>query len=1631
MKKSLTLLLALLIFFSSVHPTVAWALTSGPSQPEFSSFTPFEQTSLVDNFSGDFKYNIPLLEIDGYPINLAYESSVSPEAEASWVGLGWNLNPGSIARNVRGLPDDFNGGGDAITTNTSMLPRQVFSAKLNITPKGEIVGFPIPGGEIGVKSFQLGLMFDNYYGLSFEYGFPLTFNPVGKSKSNASMYVGFNSQSGYHLTPGFTLAFPESKAREGATGNQALSLSMGIPFNSEQGFTGLQTSIGGMDRKGRQFGQSGFLPFGSRSFTPQLINDKSSISVGGTFPLGLESTFITGQVDVSGSYSNEQIKDKVSYAKAYGYLYHEGADVSEKNVITDYNRENDAMVSPELPLLPVAHPTYDYYSVSGQGISGNYRPYRAEATATFDEMADHKSDGGDLGLDIGGTNLLKLGVNLSLNFSINHSGGWSEDLPDEDLNGIVDGAAFSMSSFNSFYNNKKVLNNNSYESFCFKRAGELNESDQEYFNRFKGEKAAAINLSGGDGGEFTNSLKYNSRPGDQGNSGQTINNLRGARMVRTQTFDQLTAVQAAAAGFDKILPVIKTFDKVTGKYTMQSIPNDDVKRSDKFRMAHHISEVKVTREDGAKFYYGLPTYNTLKKEFIMAVGAGVSEANRQNQKIVYTPTEKGMGNGSGLDNFYQMTQTSPYATGYLLTAMVSSDYVDVGTDGPTRDDVGTYVRFNYKKTHSKDNPYRWRTPVDAASNTGNLSEGNYSTSNDNKAVVTYGEKEVYYVQNIVSKNYVAEFYTSDRFDALGALGEDGGFDSNHPLQQLDSIRLFSLADRDFYKEKAVPIKTVHFEYEYLLCPGTPNSNGTHLNGNKGKLTLTKVSFTYRNNAKGGLNPYIFKYSSNPAYTNAQDIWGMRATQLPLGGLTNTEFPYVNQQESKTASNLNSSAWLLDTVHMPTGGTIAVNYESDDYAFVQDKRAMQMFVVQGFHGSSTANRTDLVNKLFEGNSPNNYIYFNVDTSITHNDQAAFKKAYTEFITDLYFRCYVDLTGNNDNEFVGGYAEIEGSGLNYGQALGWVKLKSVNLEERNHDAPANPIAKLGWQNTRMYLNQLINPPLGESGLGADFESQLRGLKNKLRKILALIEGYNGSLRDFGYSKKVNSARSYIRLNSPALTKRGGGSRVKKLTFSDNWNTMAGDNYSGGVYGYTYSYKTEHKVYGQISSGVAQWEPAQGGDENPFRGVIAYKKERYAAPNDQLVRELPVAQALYPNGDVGYSRIEIAEIKNNSGSKGVGRQVHQFYTAKDFPIISDRIGPFNNPDDPDVSNVVDIFNIASVNKFYMSQGVSLEFSNMHGVAKSDEVYSDGGTSPISKSEYFYKQVPYGLTQWNETTYRLANQCDVMRSSGKVDKNIALGVDFDVSCDFREFKSADVMGRDAFNLDISGVLPFVFPLLSAYPSLESHKSLLRTASMVKTTSRTPILDRVVKTDLSSTVTEQSLVYDGITGGVIISSLQNQFDDPYYKLMIPAYWAYPEMGPSYSRTLSSFASVAKNPTNLQEGDVILCDQGVYWVVKETTGLVLMDNKGTKASSGVTNATIINTGARNQLNESLFSITCKTYPVNALGKLTFSGMNVIDAEALEYSNISLVDCACARDGSNTNVFTNGSRTSLNAKATYK
>src|ERR1044072_6607185 len=183
--------LALNLLAEFIIPIPALALTGGPSQPEVESFEPVSTTEMVNLFTYYFNYNIPLMTVPGpnggYPINMAYHAGIGMEQEASWCGLGWNINPGVINRNMRGVPDDFDG--ETIKKRFYNKPIVTWGldwTELDVSPSGDITGIYNPSNnayynehfglheeKLGV-SFSHQIHFNNYKGIGYGIGLSLT-----------------------------------------------------------------------------------------------------------------------------------------------------------------------------------------------------------------------------------------------------------------------------------------------------------------------------------------------------------------------------------------------------------------------------------------------------------------------------------------------------------------------------------------------------------------------------------------------------------------------------------------------------------------------------------------------------------------------------------------------------------------------------------------------------------------------------------------------------------------------------------------------------------------------------------------------------------------------------------------------------------------------------------------------------------------------------------------------------------------------------------------------------------------------------------------------------------------------------------------------------------------------------------------------------------------------------------------------------------------------------------------------------------------------------------------------------------------------------------------------------------------
>jgi hypothetical protein len=1017
-------------------------------------------------------------------------------------------------------------------------------------------------------------------------------------------------------------------------------------------------------------------------------------------------------------------------------------------------------------------------------------------------------------------------------------------------------------------------------------------------------------------------------------------------------------------------------------------------------------------------------------------------------------------------------------------AIVSPDYSDVDTqEGPSPGDFGSYTKFNYSRVHSN---FRWRLPFpDGTTNRANFNPNLLSNPLDNRASIVYGEKEVWQLHSVESKTHIAQFYYSNREDALGVIDLDLGKDTSKKMVKLDSIVLYARADFMNNPDKAVPIKKVSFSYSYLLCPNIPNSTTS-----SGKLTLTKIYITYGRSEKGGFSPYEFSYDGSSILNipNGLDYnyqgynrWGTFQRSLKTTGscdaqtsaLGNDDYPYVVQDSALQAKY--AAAWNLTKIKLPSGGLIEVTYESHDYAYVQNKPAMEMLQIEGL-GRDTDFPGNVPDLFLSGpvKTQNDYLYFKLRTPISSGTVAQKKnivgRDYLKEIfgsKNLYFKCLVDLKSTCNGscphyEYVFGYAEIDDWGVctnspNYG----FIKLKQVCLSDRDINSncvKVNPIAKAGWQFTRIHYPDLIHRsnlmqnstpinPEAPANATSFVKTLVEPFADMLRGVQTSLLGPNRFCLDNNYSQKLVPLKSWIRLYSPEGKKLAGGSRVKRITITDNWTAMSTVN-DKGTYGQEFSYRTElgpFRNFGDgmtkrwISSGVASYEPMIGGDENPFRQPETYNETLKLAPDNRYYQELPYGESFLPSPQIIYSRVAVTTLRyDNNGllatpqCVSTGQTISEYYTAKDYPT---RISKTNIQVLPAKSSPIAAF-LKLDYKEYMnaSQGFCIELNDMHGKPKAQWNYDDKGQR-ISGMEYLYKTKkkdtdPTAAIKLEPVVDSLDNTATVINRDGIIQKK-QIGIDFQVTADSRESKQETRTRGVAINSE--NFLVGVFPMAAIipWPIWENEKVRFRSMSISKVINRYALLEKVVAYDASSRIETENIAYDAETGEVLVTRTFNEFGDPIYNVKYPAHFAYPGMRQAYENwgvQLSSVSIVSNPPVNVgtrlqlnpttakffQAGDELMVSRANgtspmrAWVLNANNvvgnySIDLIDAQGasltTYLTSDLLNIKVIRSGKRNQQSFEIGSVTVhKVNPVEGVNSLFINPSNVIDASVTEYAD---------------------------------
>ncbi|MES2629266.1 MAG: hypothetical protein V4616_09905, partial [Bacteroidota bacterium] len=707
---------------------------------------------------------------------------------------------------------------------------------------------------------------------------------------------------------------------------------------------------------------------------------------------------------------------------------------------------------------------------------------------------------------------------------------------------------------------------------------------------------------------------------------------------------------------------------------------------------------------------------------------------------------------------------------------------------------------------------------------------------------------------------------------------------------------------------------------------------------------------------------------------------------------------------KETADMHAQAWLLNAIKLPSGGLVQIDYEADDYAYVQAEKAMQMYRIMGFRAKATDH--GYTAKLFD----EGFAVIEVPPGTT---AAQFERC-LEGVKQLYFKVLCDISGKGNYEYVTGYCEIVSASL-VRDGEGVIQLKQVDISDRAGSGKANPISKMAWQTTRLYFPQFVRPGSSPT-TSSDAEVAIRSLVGFFQDLIQAFRGINASLRARGVGNKFVPSKSFVRLRNPDGFKYGGGARVKRLLMHDQWKEMAGTSYKNSAYGSEYTYTTQENGK-TISSGVAEWEPFVGGEDNPNRLPVLYNEKNRFAPDNAFMQETPFGESFLPNPNVGYSKVTVKQYKPDNVTKGIGSTVTEFYTAKDFPALTHRTGQNQHEDQPGF--LTSLLNINVVSEFWVSQGFVVELNNMHGVMKSESVYAEGNATPVSSVTYNYKSEEIQVSKLSQRKVKhLVSTVDGLNNRGVVIPNTTVATDVDMVIDLREMKSQAYSFRLGLNLDASlfPFLPIPIPIPMVTGGYSNEQDNFHSTGVTKVITRYGILDNVVSMDLQSSITTTNLLYDTETGKPVLTVKQNRFEDPIYTFNLPAYWAYPNMGSASGNYKYAFAQLNLagsiiSGTNqwLQDGDVLLVgktDPVKYWVEQLPNGYKVVDENGVGAlGSSLKDVIVVSSGAKNQLTENVMTVISKNYPVQG-GKLNFRIANVLEASAVEKKNYWPRGCNC-------------------------
>lgn len=937
----------LLIFFPTLVPTNLFASNNGPKAPEAASFEPVDATDMVNLATGDMSYVMPLLNVPspegGYPITLAYHGGIAYDMESSWVGLGWNLNPGAIERGINGSPDDWK---EALIRSRNYYHYQSESLDIGVSAGlsetasidvGVTYGWDSNGTKYGTINLGVGAKVGdgNQVGGGYSVGYS------NRSGLLFNAYIGYQDKSG--------LGVGASAGTNGAGVGASYSLSMGKLGSGKDAATlkstiGISLSTNGISGSYSMSAGSGDSGFSINSDGLGDITQENMSFAIPIFPavwlkIGkrkikydkdlTQADFLTGPLYYNTFYSNSNNSPIGStYSNSMGRESKRSyyMDVNEQRLPESEAEFVSYKDTYQKQKYDFTYPNYDNYIVNAQGLSGSMTPRLFES-----------------GILVGKPEYFEIEKSNPTFGGMTNSGVFVPPVPGlenpEDFINIGTPTPYKKYTLETYLKNWNYNINTKKFTKTFGSGGQNDTNKVNFYfeNSFPSNLIITpSNILTSTGSDIINYI---------GNNNSYLNRQHNSNYVEVYTNSQI------ANGAD-ILEA-KNGENIYNRTAESGYSPDG------------IGAYKITTPDGKTYHYSMPVYQ-------------YEEVYRQLKNTPDGFNNNSLGNGGFFyeNKFYhEQRKIQPYATHWVLTAVTGPDFYDVNQNHIADEgDYGYWTRLDYGKWTEG---YTWRAPYEGFNDFNQYA--NYDNE-ENAREYAWGRKQLVYLNKVVTRTHTALFVKSLRKDSKSKSIGEGGYPSfegdegvYYPMQRslkLDEIILVKNEFANAYSNTQVQSITENAGNLVTVNWNSPIVKNYKINNslvnNKVQYRINQQSLVLDNgDLQKDLNGKYLIYQNavkiiklNQDYSLAKN--SPHSDDLTKGRLTlnsvkvlgrdgldylpPTTFDYFNRDlayancfssncSAKNPWGYNSTipqAWSMKSITTPTGAKIEFELEKDTY-----------------------------------------------------------------------------------------------------------------------------------------------------------------------------------------------------------------------------------------------------------------------------------------------------------------------------------------------------------------------------------------------------------------------------------------------------------------------------------------------------------------------------------------------------------------------------------------------------------------------------------------------------------------------------------------------------------------------------